>query len=223
MKLDGDVRIGTDGKVDRVDSKPLREANNRGTRHETTKSAQGYWIARVLGMWNTPFIVYDFPTMALACKALLGVGCIHIAEDSGKLISTESLDFGCFLAENQKFVAMLCGAALSTATYERATRSFKEHGGIPRGVGELPPTTGQHAATVGDPGDCRDDVQLVETLLSGEHTYLVHRACSRSAALEFLETVTVREPLVYVVVETPDGTFGRDRDGIYEEPSPKAK
>ena len=48
------------------------------------------------------------------------------------------------------------------------------------------------------------------------HTYEVYRAKNKQQALAFLKTKEVRKKLYYVEVETPEGTFGRDIDGMYE-------
>ena len=49
------------------------------------------------------------------------------------------------------------------------------------------------------------------------NTYREYRAPQKAAALEFLEATPVDEPLVYVVVETPEGTLCKDKTGLYEE------
>lgn len=48
-------------------------------------------------------------------------------------------------------------------------------------------------------------------------TYEVYEADSKVDALAFLETKRVTQEFYYIVVETPEGSFGRDVNGIYEE------
>jgi uncharacterized membrane protein YhaH (DUF805 family) len=45
----------------------------------------------------------------------------------------------------------------------------------------------------------------------------VYGASCKADALAFLSEQTVSRPLFYLVVETPDGNFGKDKDGIYQE------
>lgn len=47
-------------------------------------------------------------------------------------------------------------------------------------------------------------------------TYEVYRAKSKQQALAFLKTKEVHKKLYYIEVETPEGIFGRDIDGMYE-------
>ena len=47
--------------------------------------------------------------------------------------------------------------------------------------------------------------------------YEVYIGPSRAAAVEFLEGRTVSRKFYYVVVDTPEGSFGRDLTGFYRE------
>jgi len=48
------------------------------------------------------------------------------------------------------------------------------------------------------------------------YTYEVYRAKNRQQALAFLKSKVVRKKLHYIEVDTPEGTFGRDINGMYE-------
>ncbi len=48
-------------------------------------------------------------------------------------------------------------------------------------------------------------------------TYELHRAGNRQQAIEFLEGRSVSKKLYYVVVETPDGNWCKDVQGLYRE------
>ena len=50
-----------------------------------------------------------------------------------------------------------------------------------------------------------------------ECTYEMHRAQTAQEAREFLATKTVTKRLFYVVVETPEGNWAKDIDGLYKE------
>jgi hypothetical protein len=48
-------------------------------------------------------------------------------------------------------------------------------------------------------------------------TYRIHRAPEAQSAKLFLEINPVNEKFYYIVVETPEGNYARDIDGIYKE------
>jgi hypothetical protein len=48
-------------------------------------------------------------------------------------------------------------------------------------------------------------------------SFMVFRGLNRKAALDFLTRTPVFGEFVYVVVETPEGNFGKDLNGIYQE------
>jgi hypothetical protein len=49
------------------------------------------------------------------------------------------------------------------------------------------------------------------------NTYEVYTADSKAAALEFLETKRVTKALYFIVVETPEGNWCKDKMGMYQE------
>jgi len=49
-------------------------------------------------------------------------------------------------------------------------------------------------------------------------TYRVYRGDSKKVAYDFLTRNIVKEKMLFLVVETPDGNFCRDINGIYKEP-----
>ncbi len=48
-------------------------------------------------------------------------------------------------------------------------------------------------------------------------TYEMYKAKTAQLAREFLETKTVNKKLYYIVVETPEGNWAKDIDGMYKE------
>jgi len=46
-------------------------------------------------------------------------------------------------------------------------------------------------------------------------TYIFFKGIDITVAKAFLENNPVTKPLYYLVVETSDGAFGRDKEGIY--------
>jgi hypothetical protein len=56
-----------------------------------------------------------------------------------------------------------------------------------------------------------------QTGQSGVVTYELYKARTAQEAREFLNGRTVTERLYYVVVETPEGNWGKDVEGLYKE------
>lgn len=55
------------------------------------------------------------------------------------------------------------------------------------------------------------------SLVTGVDTYEEWTAPTASAARAYLHTRTVLDQQYYIVVETPEGNWGKDRNGMYEE------
>ena len=49
------------------------------------------------------------------------------------------------------------------------------------------------------------------------NTWVVYKAPSKAVAMSFLSKNTIDRPSYYVIVETPEGNFGKDIHGIYQE------
>lgn len=68
-------------------------------------------------------------------------------------------------------------------------------------------------------GPGKPAVHYVRTESVKGGAYHIHRGPNRAEALAFLRQKPVTEPLVYVVVETPEGNVGRDFIYIFDEPA----
>ena len=58
-------------------------------------------------------------------------------------------------------------------------------------------------------------VQFTKTEQRKQFTYEIYNAPNREQALAFLKSKVVNKPMYYIEVETPEGIFGRDLNGIY--------
>lgn len=56
-----------------------------------------------------------------------------------------------------------------------------------------------------------------EKTVQGKFTYEIYTAAGKDDAMEFLKAKTTPPDFYYIVVETPEGNWGLDRDGIYQE------
>ncbi len=203
-----------------VPAPPAEDLVNRGDRQDDLQQAMAYWIERFSSPVKDPFVMYFFDTGKEAREALLDLPCIHEGPD-GKLICTEPLIFGYYRQSDGLYEAVICGDKLTHDLWERAKSSFESHGG--RRKNDLEPVVaGPPASPAGPPASPEDVVFVKEErkptkLGSGIATYRIHKGPDEASARAFLERHPVTKEFHYLVVETPEGSFGRDIQGIYEE------
>lgn len=95
-------------------SNTYKEADNCGTRQDTVDAATAYWMARTQLKKKEPFILYSFASESDACASLLELPCIQVAADTGNMICTEVLTFGCYYSsQTSRYEAALCGQELT--------------------------------------------------------------------------------------------------------------
>jgi hypothetical protein len=200
----------------------LLSANNLGTRYDSLGKANSYWLLRQSKAEKESYLLYAFPNRDQARSALLELPCIQVAQDSQELICTEVLTFGYYQTEQGTFEAMLAGKEMTPTLFHQARAAFRKHGGKPQGTGELAPdgssaagSERQQARSTSAPTFVREYSK--PNALGQLCTYRIHRATNAASAKAFLQAHPVNAPLLYVIVETPEGTWGRDKDGIYKE------
>ena len=229
-EYDNAAKTNTHQEKDEHDDKaPLfQEEDNRGTRHDTERIASMYWLLRVASPKKNPFVLYAFDRAEDAREALLELPCIHVAEDSNKLICTEVLIFGYYKTKRGKYEAIVCGADLSHDLWMQAKKSFIAHGGLPVGKGALEPKTQarrdktktrakrnkKKKARLGDVKFVREDRN---NRFGIESIYRIYSGPNAAAAKAFLGQNPVTKRSYYIVVETPEGNYGRDIMGMYTE------
>lgn len=199
-------------------TKNWKEKDNCGTRQETSPDAVAFWLARNASQKFEPFILYTFDHEESARTALLETGVVHNAEDSGKLICTETLTFGYYRREDGKYEAILCGDDLAQELWVKTKECFLKHGGI---LNDEQEPMKRIAASGQKPAA---DIQKVKFLREDRTSamgqtaiYRVHTATDAQSAKAFLEQNPVNQKFYYLVVETPEGNYCRDVAGIYKE------
>ena len=167
---------------------------------------------------KTPLLVQSFESEKDAREALLELPCIHVAEDSKKLVCSEVLIFGCYPTEQGKYEALVCGDDLTYALWQQAKESFARHGGHRKN--DLEPEKRAVPIVKAEPDQpgrvafVREDRRQRAGVTM---TYRVHKAPDAASAKAFLEQNPVARQFCYIVVETPEGNYCRDIQGIYKE------
>ena len=221
-------------------SRSFAERDNVGTRYETQERVQNFWTPYLLGRPKFPFIFYDMPSKQDALDAMLALPPIKLASDSGKLISTEILQFGVYPNASSGTAAtwgfFLAGERITPALYEAAVASCRKYHGTNPRVSD-PPAAAGVVSNSSQPNsasvtfDWEERVDMLKQMkargisIAGSENLPPqiaikrhYKAPSRDAALTFLKANAVDKPFYYLVVHTPEGAFGRDKDGIFDQP-----
>ena len=206
-------------------TKSYVESDNRGTRIQDMNGYNAFLNEQMMNFFSDsiPFVQYTFDTAEAANSALLKLPFIHRATDSGRLVCSELLRFGVYCDENPKdpeygkFNAIIAGKGFTKAMYDQMSSICTEagatrYGGIEPKIEDEVKTNETTAKTNGD----IKKVIFAEKAIRGNKTYFWYDAPSKADALAFLDTQIVTQPLHYVVVYTPEGNFGKDKDGGYE-------
>jgi hypothetical protein len=196
------------------DGKKYTELDNKGSLQDTSSKATSYWIARMQSKEKAPFVLYTFSNESAAREALLQVPCIHVAEETKKLICEEVLYYGYYKVGDGQWEVILCGHNLTNELWTEARTAFIKHGGVRKN--EQEPTQG-NASVKSEPVGDASKVHFVREDGDSTATWRVHSAPNKADAMAFLEQHPVTKALHYIVVETPEGIYGRDKDGFYQE------
>ena len=195
------------------------EKDNLGTRQDTEQKATAYWISRITMPEKHPFTLFKFTSELSAEQALLELPYIHKAKDTNNLICRKLLIFGYYKTKEGIYEAILCGKDLTLDEFNKAENAFKKHGGIlknnlkPSNLAENKQKKEENMNKVGN----SDNVKFNKKYQEGPFTYECYLAKNKADAMAFLNKKTVGKSLYYIVVDTPEGNFGRDINGIYEE------
>ncbi len=121
--------FGTSGGQATHSEEKYHERDNRGDRQDDLGIAVAYWMQRMSLPFKDPYVVYTFTKEDDARAALLGLPCIKVAVDTGKLICTERLIFGHYRQQDGTYEAILCGSSLTQDLWAQAGEQFARHGG----------------------------------------------------------------------------------------------
>jgi UDP-N-acetylglucosamine transferase subunit ALG13 len=222
----------------------LYERDNVGTRYETQEKVETWWTPYVLGRPTFPFIFYDMREKKDAMDAMLSLPPFKIASDSGKLISTDVLQFGVYphLANGKvtSWGFFIAGEQITLALFDAAVASCKKYNGTNPRVGDPPKSLAKASPNTLKSGassatfDFEEKVDMLKQMkargITISHagggnvpsqiaTKRHFKAPNKDAALAFLKQNPVDKPFYYLVIHTPEGVFGRDKDGIFEQPN----
>jgi hypothetical protein len=196
----------------------------------------GFWIPHILNRPKFPFVFFDFREKKDAMDAMLSLPQMKIAADTGKVICTEVIQFGVYPRTAGGWGFFIAGDQINLALYDTAVASCKRHNGKNPRLGDPPKGTAVTASNAqqGKASDVTfDREEKVDSLAQMKAlgikvvgadsrppivaTKRHFKAPNKDAAMAYLKANPVDRAHYYLVVHTPNGVFGRDKDGIYEE------
>ena len=193
--------------------------HNKGTRLGTLAKANAYYISCLAKGERPPSIQCLFDGEAQALRALTSLSFIKEASDTGELVATQPIYFGYYKNERGESMVLLSGRSFSHDLWREAKEKFVAAGG--KITADKEPEKDTNKATAGTSTEASLVTFVREERKAGPlgstNTYRTYRGPSKAAAMAFLQANPVNKPLYYIVVETPEGNFGRDSSGIYEE------
>ncbi len=162
---------------------------------------------------NPGVAAFSFPDQGIAQQALNELSYIKTAQDTGNPISLLTIDYGVFLSDG--WVAVVHGKGLTKEAHEEAVRVFLKHGGkeLANRVPQKASASDVSAAAEGTVSfSHRQDLSKS----GGIGSKMIYKATMKPAAVEFLKNQKINEMYFYIEIETPEGSVGKDIDGIYE-------
>ncbi|MDR0698951.1 MAG: DUF805 domain-containing protein [Tannerella sp.] len=219
------------------------ERDNRGMRVDTFSQSVAYWmIERIKSPRKDPFVYYTFKNENDARAALLELPFIHVAADTGKLICDKLFRYGYYaVTNNEQFTgeynAFISGADFTHDMWKQTHDTFSRYNGVKKNDLEPEKTAATTATTLTTTAattattvttttattrsqpiaDNAKKVTFVREDRDATSVWVIYKAPSKSDAMDFLSQQQIVRPLYYVIVETPEGNFGRDKDGFYQE------
>ena len=188
--------------------------------YETKDAAEhGFWANVESSGGTLAHVAYSFPDYAAAFEAMAQLSFVEEAVPNRPIMSSEGVDLGAYMQEHA-FVAFVGGEKMTYAMWHETVAAFR---GTNKAVEYRCSETPKPNLTLPDPATvpgCENSVVL-ERAYDGEGDdfshYVVYTAPERKTADTFLKSVKIHEAAVQVVVQTPEGHWGKDFRGLYKE------
>ena len=127
--------------------------------------------------------------------------------------------FGYYPTGSGKYEAIICGDELTHELWEQAKASFSKYGGHRKN--DLEPERDTTSTSKAKKTKKSKVVFVRENRtpnpFGGINTYRIYKGPDRVSAQAFLKESPVTRNLYYIIVETPEGNYCRDIQGIYKE------
>lgn len=183
------------------------------------KQQKSFWQMAEADPDGFKYVAYRYPTRELALESLVQLSYLT-ATAGGELRCRLSLLFG-FYPHKDKFVAFVGGDELHYSLWREASALMPE---IADAEYFRVSTAPDVELVIPDLQKLLADESLEITFVEereGEGDdfakYFIYTAPDKGHAMVFLKKAEIHSPGVHIVVQTSDGTWGRDESGIYED------
>jgi len=182
------------------------------------KVQEEFWAAADADPDNFKYVAYLFPTLEQAQKALVQLSFVSIDEHGIIQAKRQDLRVGAYDHQGRA-VAFLGGESLNYARWREATMTWPELPGAAYFKVSSEPEVHLDIPDMGteEAGDTITNLGTEDIKGDGgEITRVFKFSCqSKDEALAFLERFTLDEEGVMVQVETEEGTYAKDLNGIF--------
>lgn len=164
-------------------------------------------------------VAFRFSEPGPARAALMRLSFIEELTTGGRLTSPLPIHFGMY-EEDEPFVVFVGGLGLANGHWREAMAQFSQDESSKQYRVSSPPP---YSVKLPDLGDVNGPGALVKLVHESDGEvgdfahYWLFQAPSKAAAMAFLRKTTVTAAGEYVIVQTPEGHWGRDARGIYRE------
>jgi len=185
----------------------------------TPAEAEEFWEAAHSNKAEVKHVAFRFPDIETAHRALQQLSYVEPTADEMRFACEFPITFGCYPLDDGA-VAFVGGTTLSVSMWREALDRWSR---LPEAEQYRISSPPEPTVRLPDPASLSGpaaEVSVVQERPGTGDDYSHYTIChgpSREAALAFLRRVEVTAPGEYVVVETPEGHWGRDWQGIYRE------
>lgn len=181
------------------------------------KVQKSFWDMAEADPEGFKYVAYRFPSQEDARNALLHLSFIHEAP-GGELKCLRDIQFGIYPHEDKQ-VAFVGGRDLHYALWREASATMPEQPGAEYFRVSTAPEVRLEVPEIEKVlHDSTLEVQHKENREGDDYSMCyVYQSPDKATALEFLRRIQIAEAGVHVVVETPEGRWGKDENGIYQE------
>lgn len=219
------------------------DQDNKGTFQKDEETATNYWKIREKLKKFDPFLLYEFVDETDAVTALMSLDYIKVAHDTEELICLKPIIYGYYATSEGKYEVILCGKEITGKMFMESEKILEEHNGLrinskkpgdkkkseikelivkpilkpvlKKKIREEPGNIVKKAEIPKKPPEVEFVKEEKAVKRGNPYTFRIYKAKSKADAVAFLQTKLVIDRSNIIIVKTPQGSFGRNYNGIF--------
>lgn len=166
---------------------------------------------------DVPHVIARFPNRERALSMLAGVSCLSLSNKPGRELSCRlPLEYGFVAEQDGTLLGFVAGAAFEYPQWREARDMLHRSRDVEL-LSAKAPAPEVHVPREGPVADAVSELGQFEGDEYDSSCYWLFQAESRATAKAFLKQVRVSTAGWHVIVQTPQGHWGRDAQGLYQE------